>query len=221
MGLINFLKEGRISVYKLKYPEIKFRKGKSDRYEFNQVYVYKDYDINLKNPKIIIDAGACIGISTRFLAKKYPNAKVIALEPDKNNFKLLKFHTRDCKNVIALNKALWKDTSKLKITNPNGESMGFIVNKSQYGEVQGVSISNLIKEFQIKKIDFFKIDIEGSEKEIFENSNEWISKVGVVQIEIHEQIKKGSTLAVFDALKNFNSYRKGECDIFYKEICNN
>jgi hypothetical protein len=51
----------------------------------------KEYDhILCSNPKTIVDAGANIGTSSIFFAKKYPNARVIAIEPEESNFDFTK-----------------------------------------------------------------------------------------------------------------------------------
>lgn len=41
-------------------------------------------------PRVIVDAGANIGLASLFFANKYADAKIIAIEPEEHNFKILK-----------------------------------------------------------------------------------------------------------------------------------
>ncbi|GHT40273.1 hypothetical protein FACS189443_0370 [Planctomycetales bacterium] len=61
-----------------------------------------------------------------------------------------------------------------------------------------------MQDYNIKNIDVLKIDVEGSEKEIFENSDEWIDFVNVFLIELHDRIKPGCAKAFFNAINRFN-----------------
>jgi hypothetical protein len=52
-------------------------------------------------------------------------------------------------------------------------------------------------------IDILKVDIEGSEKEVFENSSTWIDRIRVIVIELHDRYKKGCSQAVWRAATEF------------------
>lgn len=53
-------------------------------------------------------------------------------------------------------------------------------------EVEPLTVEDLINKYNLKQIDFFKIDIEGSEYEVFENmSQEHASMIKQMSIEIH------------------------------------
>ena len=73
-----------------------------------------------------------------------------------------------------------------------------------------------MKEFGMETIDILKVDIEGSEKEIFSNNLDWIDHVRVICIELHENIMPGSEDAFADATKNYETFeRMGEKVIAY------
>lgn len=58
--------------------------------------------------------------------------------------------------------------------------------------LQGFSIITLMERFQFKIIDILKIDIEGSEKQLFINVNhaaEFLSKTKYISIEIHDEFE--------------------------------
>ena len=89
-------KEINILVPGYKYP-IVLRRASSDIKVFEQGIVAKDYDISLPRfqPKLIIDGGANIGLTSIFFARKFPEALIIAVEPEEKNYQLLlKKHQR-------------------------------------------------------------------------------------------------------------------------------
>ena len=51
---------------------------------------YPNFD---KNEIVIIDAGANIGFASVFYKNKFPNSRIVALEPEKENFNWLKKNT--------------------------------------------------------------------------------------------------------------------------------
>ena len=63
-------------------------------------------------PRVIIDAGANIGISTIYFANRFPNAKVIAIEPEESNFELLKINCENYPNVKLVRAAVWCRNAK-------------------------------------------------------------------------------------------------------------
>lgn len=59
-----------------------------------QIFFAKEYEVALNiSPQFIIDCGANIGLSAIYYANAYPQAKIIAIEPDRSNFKYLEINT--------------------------------------------------------------------------------------------------------------------------------
>lgn len=69
---------------------------------------------------VIIDGGANIGIFSVICRSLFPDAKIIAIEPGKNNFALLQKNTRGAPDVICLNRALWSKAEELSLHQPAG-----------------------------------------------------------------------------------------------------
>ena len=71
---------------------------------------------------------------------------------------------------------------------------------------------------QTDLVDILKIDIEGSEKEIFEQGfEEWLPFTKILIVETHDRYKQGSSKAVLKAVSayNFSLEVSGENLIFY------
>jgi FkbM family methyltransferase len=195
--------------------KIYLRKGTSDIAVFTSIFAFNEFEVNIEVPDgIILDCGANIGVSTVYFAQKYPQALVIALEPNRANFELCQKNTHSLKNVICLNAAIWTHSCELYLQNPQDEDWAFryedrqnIENtETKKGEkVTAFSVSELIEKYQIKKINLMKIDIEGGEKELFAgDSLKWIDSVDNFIIELHDDILPGCSSAFYKSLNGFD-----------------
>lgn len=199
--------------------KIYLRPDQSDPFIFEQIFCEQQYNYNQPNEasiKWIIDAGANIGLAAIYFSKKYPNAKIISLEPDSENFKLLKKNTLNYPNVICLNVALWHKEEDLAIANIEEKSAGYIMesltSKSSH-TIKSKTIIGIMKEYKIDTISILKIDIEGSEKELFQfNSHEWIPHCNTIITELHDWLKEGTSKIFFKEMSFYNwlTYVKGE-----------
>ena len=50
---------------------------------------------------------------------------------------------------------------------------------------------------------YSKVDVEGSEKEIFSTADSWLSFVDVICIELHDRFKSGCSRSFFKAVEDF------------------
>jgi FkbM family methyltransferase len=173
------------------------------------------------NPKVIVDAGANIGLTAVFYANKYPNATIIAIEPEAANFEMLKENTASYPNIIAQRVALWNMDCDLDILDPGDglwDFWGFRTNAPETsptlgkrGLVRGLTLDRLMRDNHISHIDLLKLDIEGAEKEVCESPSGWIGQVGALAVELHDRFKEGCTAAVFAATKGFeHRWKRGE-----------
>ncbi len=204
---IKFKKSGWIY---LKKHNAKFflRPNTSDLFTFDQVFIKQQYKIELSfEPKTIVDAGANIGLSAAYFAITYPAAQIIAIEPEAGNFNQLLKNTAVYKNVKALHKGLWNKETFVKIINVDDHVNSFMVQEDEEDStgIPTVSLQSIMQQNNWETIDILKIDIEGSEKEVFEeNADYWLPKTRSVFVETHDRMRKGSTDAVLSAIKKHN-----------------
>lgn len=204
-------KEVVVSYYAVKFP-LYLRIKTSDMPTFVHVFLRGEYDIDIaKTPTVIVDAGANIGLTSIFYANKYPDAKIIALEPESSNFALLMKNVAPYGNILAINKALWGDNTMLEILDPGLDKWGFQTRKHEKEEtggkeaVESITIDKLMHDTMLSHIDILKIDIEGAEKEVCESSNTWIDKVGMMAIELHDRHKIGCSRSFYNATNGFDA----------------
>jgi FkbM family methyltransferase len=206
--------------------DISLRKDQSDPYIFDQVFTEQQYDFPHPDPssvKVIIDAGANIGLAAIYFSQKFPNARIYSIEPDISNFQLLVKNTAGYPNVTHIHGALWHTEEKLKIFNTDEKSAGYMMKPADElndGYVQAHTVTGLMLQYQLPVIDILKIDIEGSEKEVFaHNSDLWLTNTHCVITELHDNLKPGTSKVFFTAMGrfNWNTIIKGENIICVKE----
>ena len=138
-GGVDFLNQLRVKkpdeliVFKPKgyVAPIYLRAGTSDIPTFYQCIYHAEYDLNLaKEPQVIIDLGANIGLTSVFFKTKYPNAKVIAVEPEQFNFELLKKNTASFNNMILYHSGIWNKSTYLEVIDTGQGHYGFIVKET-------------------------------------------------------------------------------------------
>ena len=205
-GLIVFFKvrrsaEAIVSFYISGLPHpIFLRRHTSDFVVFEEMFIDQQYRTNIPKSavKTIIDAGANIGLSALYLLRKFPSATIICLEPEDTNFELLQQNLRNYQNAVLLKKGLWHSKQYLSFINTQAEKWAFEIKAATAGEhdIAGVSINDLMIEYHLENIDLLKMDIEGSEKEVFEQNTEWTDKVTYIIVEIHEDMRPGAYNAV-------------------------
>ncbi len=191
---------------------------------FNSIIGEEEYNFKIGfTPEVIIDAGAYIGVSTVYFCQKYPEAKIIAVEPEKSNFDFLVRNTESYKNIFCVNAGVYGEDVPLVISDPAAEKYAFRVTRgSPAGEtLPGFTIETLMKKFQLSRIDILKMDIEGAEYSVFEHETDaWLSDVRMLVAELHEFIHPGVNELVMGVLKGsgFKILWKGENLIASRDI---
>jgi FkbM family methyltransferase len=202
----------------LKYP-VHIRLRATDVSLLSEVLVDAEYDWDFPvPPRVIVDAGANIGLTSVFYANKYPDARILAIEPELSNFELLKENAAPYSNIVCLQAALWKYDTNVTITDPGFGHWGFQTTEEAMPsktvrqiETEGIAVTSLMERFGINYIDFLRVDIEGAEKEVFESASSWIHRVGVIAIELHDRLKTGCSRSLYLATKDFQwVYTRGE-----------
>lgn len=180
-------------------------------------------DIELENVSVIVDGGANIGTSAIAFARKYPNALVIAIEPEAENFKILQENVKSWPNVQPLCAAIAKDDNERPLFNRGTGPWGYTITTSsqtiaELGQtVTCLTVDGIMDRFALHSIDILKLDIEGGEKEVLEQPGLWIEDVRLLIAELHERITPGCELAFDRATRSFRRrVRLGEKVIAYR-----
>lgn len=213
-----------IGIYRFKFKKLIIRRGTSDHYVFRDIFLFGEFKLPVDiDPDFIIDAGAYTGLSALYYSKTYPNAKIIAVEPESSNFKVLNQNTVDNSNIECIQAGLWSENALLKIADVKKEKWAFTLERVKEGEeydIRSVTVSKLLEDSDFDRIDILKIDIEGAEKELFStNSKKWLNKVNIIVLELHDRMRKGCSEAVYNAIDKsiWREWSKGEKVIFVRK----
>lgn len=188
---------------------ILLRAGTCDMATFCYVIAGAAYEQELaRQPSVIVDAGAHIGLASLWYASRYPGAKVIALEPNRKNYEHLRRNTMAYPNIVPLHVALWNTSGTVALTDPQEGSWALQVRRLEEASVvdesvPSISVADLMRAFDLDHIDVLKVDIEGSEKEVFQDCAEWIDRVSSIAIELHDRFKHGCSRAFYAATRGF------------------
>jgi FkbM family methyltransferase len=174
-----------------------FRFGSTDVHVFNQViaeqylkFLYPIADKIGSEVKYVLDAGANCGFSTYILKALFPNAMIVSVEPDPQNFRMLKLNSQNLDNVHPVNAGLWSETARLKLSGNHGD-WGRVFKKVPWNETDGMmaySVQDLLEKFEIDRFDVVKMDIEGSEAVVLgpDANISWVDDTLVLLAEIHD-----------------------------------
>lgn len=180
---------------------VEVRPGSSDVAVFRAIYIENEYaEPFLEAPvRTVFDLGANIGLATVYFALRFPEAQIIAVEPEMMNFCLLRRNTRSCPNVVPVHAAVWSSDTSLRLhtTDSSGNNLGDWGCQTEattdQGNVTATSITSLIERYDVKQIDLLKIDIEGAELDLFSsNVDTWLRITRCIVIETHERFRAGS-----------------------------
>ncbi len=146
---------------------------------------------------VIVDAGANVGIFAIQMARQNRRCRVIALEPFAENFQYLQANVaRACpETVTCCEVALGAGFGKGHMQAVGTRSLDHVlrVDSSQADGIAVIPLSGLFDLAHTQEIDFLKVDIEGSEHDVFAAATpELLGRFKRIAMEYHDQIVPGT-----------------------------
>lgn len=152
-----------------------------------------------------------------YFANKYPRARIIAIEPERDNFELLLRNVSPYPQVTCIQAALWNEEGEISVVDPGLGSWGFMTeavgqtSTEHRHSVRAVTIESLRRDLSLETIDILKVDIEGAEREVFSSAAGWITDVNAVIAELHEHMRPGASRRFYLATEGFpREWTQGE-----------
>ena len=177
---------------------VTLRTGTTDLAMFNSVFTTPQYDVPLsRQPGFILDCGGNVGFAAIWFANTYPDARIVCVEPEAENYGLLLRNIAPYPNIVPIHGAVWREDTILQVIDVGLGHCGFETQslhtptENRHGTTPAYSIPTLMLQFSVEDIDFLKVDIEGAEGELLETIPPWLSRVHVLAVEFHDDKHPG------------------------------
>lgn len=166
----------------------------------------------------IIDAGGYIGTAAIALARLYPEATIVTIEASSSNFSVLEKNVSAFARIVPLNMALVGTKRVLQLRNRGTGAWGYTTieaprdnpEASAMETVEGITIDDVLLKHGMSGVDIVKIDIEGGEIDVLDNSQSWMPAADVVLVELHERIVRGCKQSFRNATTGRTEVRIGK-----------
>lgn len=233
--LDGFLKEQTESYFIAYYPKwkatIKTRKRpSSDLDVFAQIFGDLEYKpvvdafiahFKSNQPLKIIDAGSNIGLTTLYFSRSFTDASFICIEPNESNLEVLTFNIdgNSVFNAQKIKAGVWSRNTYLNIISDFRGHFDWsyrVVEAQSKTDLEAFSIAHLVEQMKWDTIDILKIDIEGSEKEVFTNPASDVSFLAItkcIAIEIHDEFDCREAINEILIKYGFTLFNAGELTI--------
>lgn len=221
LRLVNIRLGSPDKIYRVEVPQwphpVFIRGGqRSDAIVLYEMLVTEEYAFvdGLDAPKSIIDGGANIGLAAVYFLNRYPSARIISVEPFQGSADVCRKNLEAYgARATVLEGAIWCDEGSVCL-DPQWEDWVNRVRPAAAGETgsaKAFTVPSLIALCG-GSVDLLKLDVEGSEKEIFgPGAAEWLPAVRNIVIELHG---KDCEERFFNAVAPYE-YEMTNCDSVY------
>lgn len=216
------------------------RQGTSDFAVLEQIFRDEEFDISTApqfawvraaydrmlaagETPLVVDCGANIGLSALYFASHLPKARIVGIEPARDNVELACKNT--CHNpLIEIIQAAVHDRAKaaLELVNPDADKYAYQVretNASTATSVEAVTIGALMQRYGVEHNLIVKVDIEGGEDTLFRSNIAWLDHTNLLIVETHDWLFPGlgSSRSLFQAIagRKFEVIQRGEYISFF------
>lgn len=147
----------------------------------------------------IIDGGANIGLATLYWKKEWPEAEIIAFEPDPDIFDVLRWNceAHNCSDVTLVKKGLWSEVTTLRF-HSDGADAGHVGENASSDRAGKENITSVpvvpLAQFLDQPVDLLKLDIEGAETEVLLDCGDALDTVDHLFVEYHSYVNQEQRL---------------------------
>lgn len=211
----------RVTIERGGFP-IELRLGSTDPEVYGQVFIADGYGLPLcKPPLTLIDAGAYVGLTAIYFAERFPDARIVCLEPDPDNFVQLVKNTSPYPKILPIQAALSGSVGIAAVQPGVNGAWSCSINHHPSEDLPAnrplvpcLTVSSLMCDLGWTQLDLLKLDVEGSEVQIMAHPEEWIDTVEIIAIELHDRLMPGCSRSFFRAVTEFpEEFHSGELTV--------
>lgn len=137
------------------------------------------------NDPLILDCGANVGLVTLYMKSIFPDARIIAFEPDAESYAALESNCQGLDAVQTIQSAVWIKNEELFFA-PAGAVGGYLAHLAKRGNDRKVKVkAERLRDYLTEKVEFLKLDIEGSEIDVLQDCSDRLRLVERMFVEFH------------------------------------
>jgi FkbM family methyltransferase len=215
------------------------REGSSDQAVLDQIFFSEEFNISTApqfawvretynnalaagETPFIVDCGANIGLSSLYFAKHLPEARIVGIEPARDNVEVARRNTGHNPLIEIVEAAIHDEAIPLEIANPEAEKFAYRVREARSPSpesVEGITIPALMQRYGARRNLIVKVDIEGGESALFRSNTAWLDHTDLLIAETHDWLfpGQGTSRTLFQAIagRTFEVIQKGEYISFF------
>jgi len=166
---------------------------RSDVFTLAEIFHEQQYVVRSPVPDapVIVDAGANVGLTSLWLAGRYPGAVLHAFEPEEENFRLLEHNLRGLEGASALRMAVGGADGEILLgISEHGamHSTSDTTGSVRTVPVRCVRLESYMEEQAMRTVDILKLDVEGAELDVLHGLGDRIKDIGIIVGEVHERV---------------------------------
>lgn len=170
----------------------------------------QSYQAMLREGKrpLIIDAGGNIGLSAIWFALKFPEARILVLEPEAENFHLLSRNIAPYTGIEPIQGGIWARSERLSIQNPAAGAAAFRVESAAADGETGIrayTVDELLARAGSAEALIVKLDIEGSQSALFRENTGWVGRSHLIMLELDDWLYPwaGTSRSFFECVSRY------------------
>jgi FkbM family methyltransferase len=182
------------------HTRMKIRVNSFDKQALYEIWGMNEYEneiFTIGRQDVIVDIGAHIGAFSVWAAQKAISGRVLAFEPNPDNFSLLEENRKlnRLANLSNYKIAASKGRGQAKLYSSEYHNMThsfFEADARDYNLVPTLGLADIFDDYGLKRVHYLKIDAEGAEYDIILNApREIMGRIDKVFIEYHDYLNHG------------------------------
>lgn len=208
----------------------------------SEIYISRNYlhqAIARQKPRLLLDIGANIGLSTLAVLSEFPSlTKIVGIEAEEENWKVLKKNYQlwstkypdvefvPIHAIASADEDIAYSSSKLSESSEYTASGTFkfvpaddeVDKNTPLIERRAITIDSLLENIEGGGGAICKLDIEGGEQYLLAENTEWLSEISLFSVEVHDRYDPSllhSSQNLLSALHKFDFAIVPEKDILH------
>ena len=179
------------------------RPMESDLFVASQIFGWTEYDIGSDRQNavrmlaqtlvaqgdvpVIVDAGANVGYSALYFADTYPEAFVLAVEPDAETYRMLEQNCAGHDRIKPVHAALWSHDRGVELSGSELNSWSRLVRDGgSEHRTSSMRLDQLLAGVPHSRLLILKLDIEGAEREVCLACPDLVRTAPCILVEPHD-----------------------------------